>query len=115
MNGWTLDRRKRQGAAIQRWKPWVRSTGPRTLDGRAKVARNAHRGALRPLLRELARALRHQKQTALDRYLTRRCLSPCPKPAVQIAISGRPREAPASPNTAQTTPHGPLQRLSGAR
>jgi hypothetical protein len=69
MNGWTLERRQLQRAAIQRWKPWVRSTGPRTPDGRAKVARNADRGALRPLLRELARALRQQKQTVLDRYL----------------------------------------------
>src|SRR4029077_20046551 len=29
MNGWTAEQRKRQGAAIHRWKPWKRSTGPK--------------------------------------------------------------------------------------
>src|ERR1017187_1007026 len=29
-NGWTLERRLRQSAAIRQWRPWERSTGPRT-------------------------------------------------------------------------------------
>jgi hypothetical protein len=62
MNGWTLERRERQGAAIRQWKPWKRSTGPRTAQGKARVSRNAYSGAIRPLLRELARALRQQRQ-----------------------------------------------------
>jgi hypothetical protein len=60
MNGWTAERRKRQVAAILRWKPWERSTGPKTTEGKARTVRNAYSGAVRPLLRELARALREQ-------------------------------------------------------
>lgn len=47
---------------IRRWKPWEHSTGPRTPEGKAVVAVNAYRGATRPLLRELAKALRGTDQ-----------------------------------------------------
>lgn len=30
MNGWTPERRVRQAELIGNWKPWKRSTGPRT-------------------------------------------------------------------------------------
>jgi hypothetical protein len=73
--GWTQERRTRQAAAIKQWKPWERSTGPRTTVGKARAARNAYSGATRALLRELARALRHQKQslsTAVDPSATER-------------------------------------------
>ena len=40
-NGWTLERRQRQAAMIRNWKPWERSTGARTLAGKAKSAKNA--------------------------------------------------------------------------
>jgi hypothetical protein len=63
MNGWTPDRRKRQGAAIKRWKPWELSTGPKTPEGKRRTARNAYNGAMRPRLRELARALREQRRS----------------------------------------------------
>jgi hypothetical protein len=54
-NGWNQERRARQSAAIQRWKPWERSTGPQTADGKARASRNADRGGKRPALRaELA-------------------------------------------------------------
>ncbi len=39
-------------------KPWERSTGPRTMAGKGKVARNAYKGAIRAQLRVLARLLR---------------------------------------------------------
>jgi hypothetical protein len=45
-NGWTEERRARQAAAIRRWRPWERSTGPRTAAGKARAARNADRGGL---------------------------------------------------------------------
>lgn len=61
MKGWTAERRRRQAMTIHRWKPWERSTGPKTSEGKGRVARNAYRGATRPLLRELARALRQQE------------------------------------------------------
>ena len=42
------------------WKPWERSTGPRTAEGKAKVSQNAYTGGMRALLQELARLLRRQ-------------------------------------------------------
>lgn len=54
-SGWTQERRARQSAAIQRWRPWERSTGPRTKEGRARASRNADKGGKRLSLRaELA-------------------------------------------------------------
>lgn len=65
-SGWTSERRQRQREAIQRWKPWERSTGPRTAAGKARVARNAWKGGVRPAARELARELR-KVMTELER------------------------------------------------
>ena len=61
-NGWTSERRARQAALIQSWKPWERSTGPKTPEGKARVSRNAFRGGWRAQLRELSRLLREQIQ-----------------------------------------------------
>jgi hypothetical protein len=54
-NGWTLERRAKQSAAIRQWRPWERSTGPRTSEGKARVARNAWRGGHRAEFRQLMR------------------------------------------------------------
>ena len=43
---WTPERRARQAERIRQWKPWERSTGPRTPAGKAKAARNAWKGGL---------------------------------------------------------------------
>lgn len=40
-NGWTPEHRARQAALIRTWKPWARSTGPRTAEGKAQAATNA--------------------------------------------------------------------------
>jgi hypothetical protein len=40
-NGWSDERKARQAEAIHRWKPWARSSGPKSDAGKAKVARNA--------------------------------------------------------------------------
>ncbi len=37
--------------------PWQRSTGPTSAAGKAKVARNAYRGGMRPQMRALSREL----------------------------------------------------------
>lgn len=42
-SGWSDARRARHAAAIRRWKPWAKSTGPRTVDGKAKSAQNAYK------------------------------------------------------------------------
>ena len=56
----TPEHRQLRAQLIRRWRPWERSTGPRTASGKSKVARNAFRGGVRPMLRNLARALRDQ-------------------------------------------------------
>lgn len=73
-NGWTPERRARQAAMIQRWKPWQHSTGPTSDEGKAVVARNADQGGLRALLRSMAGELREQ-QTA-RRELAQRLVEP---------------------------------------
>lgn len=45
-NGWTPERRARQAALIHTWKPWERSTGPRTPEGKTKAASNGDKDAL---------------------------------------------------------------------
>ena len=71
MNGWTLERRKRQAELIGTWKPWERSTGPRTAEGRLAVARNAWKGGHRQQLRELAQLVNEEVRQARD--LVDRC------------------------------------------
>ena len=62
---WTLEQKQQQKEAIQGWKPWEQSTGPRTLEGKAKSARNAWKGgywvALRKLEKQLNQLMRRQK------------------------------------------------------
>ena len=41
---WTPERWARQAAMIRTWKPWERSTGPSTPEGKAKASRNAWSG-----------------------------------------------------------------------
>ena len=60
-NGWTPERRARQAELIRTWRPWEKSTGPRTKAGKARAARNPWKGGVRGVLRDLARALRQQR------------------------------------------------------
>jgi hypothetical protein len=52
-NGWTPSRRASQAEKIRSWSPWLRSTGPRSPEGKARVARNSYRGGQRPAIRAL--------------------------------------------------------------
>ena len=61
-NGWTTERRARQAKLIQQWRPWDKSTGPKSEKGKAKVAQNAYKGGDWKVLRDLARSLRDQKK-----------------------------------------------------
>ena len=60
-NGWTPERRARQAELIRYWRPWERSTGPRSDNGKATVSRNAYRGGWRKLLRQLSQLLRKRE------------------------------------------------------
>ena len=57
-NGWTPERRAKQSELIRRWRPWSRSTGPKSDAGKARASRNAWKGGHRALLRHLSVLLR---------------------------------------------------------
>lgn len=65
-NGWTPERRARQAELIRQWRPWEQSTGPTSAEGKTKASRNADKGGVRPLLREMAALLREQQQWQRD-------------------------------------------------
>lgn len=60
-SGWTPERRAKHAEAIRKWKPWEKSTGPKSAEGKKSAALNAykhgHRGALSE---ELARTITAQ-------------------------------------------------------
>lgn len=65
-NGWTPERRARQAELIRRWRPWEKSTGPKTKAGKLAVSRNAYKSGTRPLLRALSCALRDQNRRLVE-------------------------------------------------
>jgi hypothetical protein len=60
--GWTSARRARQAEAIRQWRPWLRSTGPITLAGKAVASKNAIRDD--PIAQELAAITRQLREVA---------------------------------------------------
>lgn len=54
---WTIERRQKQAEAIQGWKPWEKSTGPKTTEGKAVAARNSDKGCDSPRLRRMNKML----------------------------------------------------------
>ncbi len=65
MRNWTPEQRQRQRELIQRWKPWEKSTGAKTLEGKAKSSRNATKRGdsleVRELIKYMNRLLKEQK------------------------------------------------------
>lgn len=66
-SGWSPERRQRQREAIQSWKPWAHSTGPRTPEGKATAAANSlvhgmYDARSRELMRSIHALLREQRQ-----------------------------------------------------
>ena len=70
MPRWTEESRARQREVIMKSKPWEKTTGPKTKEGKAKVAcnpikhglRTKEAEALRKAMAEQARYLRSVKQ-----------------------------------------------------
>lgn len=59
---WTAEERAQQAQLIRKWKPWEKSTGAKTNQGKARSRRNAVTHGMSKTLRELRQALReHQK------------------------------------------------------
>ncbi len=62
-NGWTPERKAKHAEAIKRWKPWEKSTGPRTDEGKAVSKMNGWKGGERRFDRELSKLLsEHRRQ-----------------------------------------------------
>ena len=68
---WTPERRARQAELIRQWMPWAKSTGPRSLEGKELVSRNAWKGGHRAELRELSKMV--NDEIRLSRELAERC------------------------------------------
>ena len=66
VNGWTLERRKRQAELIRQWAPWTKSTGPKSQEGKVRVARNSWRGGHRQQLRELSKMVNQEIRQARE-------------------------------------------------
>ncbi len=74
---------------IHKWKPWKKSTGPRTPEGKAKASQNAYKGGIRPQLRRLAKAL-NRNQEVLDELSAKEYDAMADK-VVAAALNGNPR------------------------
>lgn len=55
---WTSERRAKQSQAIRQWKPWSKSTGAKTPEGKAIVSMNAYAGGHRPYMRQLLKDMK---------------------------------------------------------
>lgn len=42
-HGWTSERRAKQAKLIQSWKPWSKSSGPKSLEGKLKASKNSYK------------------------------------------------------------------------
>ena len=58
----TPEHRAMRAELIRRWKPWEKSTGPKTTEGKARSATRGYKGGTREAIRELARMLREQAE-----------------------------------------------------
>ncbi len=58
----TPEHRSLRAKLIQKWRPWEKSTGPRSQVGKVKVSRNAYKGGLRSALREVSALLKKQRE-----------------------------------------------------
>ena len=66
VNGWTPERRARQAELIRQWKPWAKSTGPQSPDGKSRVSRNAWKGGRRAKFRELVNMINEEIRQARE-------------------------------------------------
>jgi len=57
---WSQQQRLAQSEVIKQHQPWLVSTGAKSYSGKAISKMNAYKGGQRPLMRELARALKEQ-------------------------------------------------------
>ena len=62
---WTPEQRQRQRELIQRWKPWTKSTGAKTEQGKKRSSQNAYKTGksleVRELIKQINKLLREQQ------------------------------------------------------
>lgn len=58
----TPEHRAMRSEMTKRWKPWEKSTGPRTEEGKRKSAKRGYKGDLRRQLMELSRILKESNR-----------------------------------------------------
>lgn len=51
---------------VKQWKPWTKSTGPKTPEGKERVSRNAWKGGHRARLRELSKLVNAELRAARE-------------------------------------------------
>lgn len=61
---WTPERRQKQSELIRTWRPWERSTGPKTPEGKAVASRNPWKGGHRSKLRAIIELVRMEVRQA---------------------------------------------------
>ena len=66
----TQEHRALRAAMIHRWKPWEKSTGPKTQEGKARSAQRGFKGGLRKALRIIAGSLREQNYWLVEMEIT---------------------------------------------
>jgi len=62
----TVEHRQIRSKMIHQWKPWLKSTGAKTEEGKRKSAMNAYKGGLGPKARELNKQLNEQMKAMLN-------------------------------------------------
>lgn len=58
----TPEHRALRAELIRQWKPWEKSTGPKSEEGKRRSAMRGYKGGTRQLLRDLARMLLEQAE-----------------------------------------------------
>lgn len=54
----TAEHRALRAEMIRQWKPWERSTGPKTVEGKQASALRGYKGNLRGKLKDIRNAIR---------------------------------------------------------
>ena len=61
-----MERRAKQAELIKQWKPWAKSTGPKSVEGKDRIAKNAWTGGHRARLRELSKMVNAECRQARE-------------------------------------------------
>lgn len=67
----TQAHRARKSELIHAWKPWEKSTGAKTLQGKAVSSRNAYKGGHRTIFRQAIQTLNDQIAKAKAKVIKR--------------------------------------------